>query len=464
MDVKFYTFSKRRNSTLQPTGSGTVKACKLKENCSIHNPVVILNTNTMSYNYAYISTWSRYYFVTDVVYLANSLVEYHLEEDVLASNKTAIGNTKAMIAYASDHYNAFIVDPRMQVTTATTVQNGTINTVDGAPASPFSSEHFLVTVFNDRGYCASGMCSTYYMTEAELVNLVNWLCDASIMQTLGQFFNGNPLNAISSVKWIPYTIPSVRLSTQNVIIGDQDSNISTHEVTVFNYSSYKYKFQWNYHTDFRRVAPYTRGLLYLPGVGNVELNLADFTGSDFAYVKLSIEDLTGCVTYYVMNQTNSIISTYTCDVSAIIPIGMITANVSGVGNSLIGVVGGAGAALAGAVTGNGIIALGGVSTALASASNLALAANQKTTTVSGGSGSRFVSAEPAIKFVAFLAGTINPDDADYIAVMGRPVGYVTTIGTFSGYVQTVDAHVSTAGDVGEKEQIENFLNSGIYYE
>ena len=465
MNVKFYTFSKRRNSTKQPTGTGTVKACKLKDNCSIHEPVLILADNTMSYNYAYIQTWSRYYFVADVIYLANNLVEYHLTEDVLASHKTAIGSTKAMIAYASNHYNYFIVDPRIQVSTATAPQNVTINSVDGAPASIFNNDHYLLTVFNGSGYAAAGLCSTYYMLPMEIGQLRAWLCDTTVMSDLGTFFNGNPLTAISSCKWIPYGIPAAKLSANvNAYIGTKNSNITTDQIIEYGRITYKYKMQWDFYSDFRRVSPYSKGLLYLPGVGNVEVNFADYIGSDYLYVKVNIEYLTGDVTYYLMNKTNSIIATYSCNVASDIPIGWTTANVSGVANSMIGVIGGVGATLFGAATGNAFAAAGGASTALASASNMALAANQKTTTVTGGMSSRAVSAEPAIKFVAFLPSTTNPDNVDYVATQGRPVGEVNTINTYSGYVQTIDAHVALAASDREIEEVNNLLNSGIYYE
>ena len=44
MNVGFYNFTKRENSTLQP-GVGVVRddfACKLKDNCSIISPVIQL--------------------------------------------------------------------------------------------------------------------------------------------------------------------------------------------------------------------------------------------------------------------------------------------------------------------------------------------------------------------------------------------------------------------------------------
>ena len=68
MTVRFYnSFYKRRNSTKQLTGSETFyeKDCKLKANCSEHDPVLILSTNDFSYTYAFIAEWAKWYFVVD---------------------------------------------------------------------------------------------------------------------------------------------------------------------------------------------------------------------------------------------------------------------------------------------------------------------------------------------------------------------------------------------------------------
>ena len=70
MNVTFYTFAKRENSTAQPGAGITSKTydCKLKENTSIINPTIEIvkeaaqnYTDLLSYNYAYISDFGRYY-------------------------------------------------------------------------------------------------------------------------------------------------------------------------------------------------------------------------------------------------------------------------------------------------------------------------------------------------------------------------------------------------------------------
>lgn len=466
MNIAFYNFTKRRNSTKLPSGTGTIKDCKLKDNCSVHNPVILLANSPVLYDYAYIQAWSRYYFVEDIISVANGLTEYHLVEDVLASNKIAIGNAKAHIAYASNNYNDFIIDPRMEVSTVLQPQNVLANAVGSAPASPFNGNNFIITVFNNSLLKAAGMCSSYFLDSSDLGAIANWLSNPTIISDLSTYFNGNPLSGISSCKWVPYAPDSIALDTNAEFkIGDKTlTGRAVKELMLYNRPTYTYYFQWDFHQDFRRVSPFTKGLLYLPGVGNVEVNLADFAGSDYMYVDVCIEVITGDVTYFIRNKNQSIIASYSCNVAADIPIGATLANVGAMGNSVIGTLGGVGAALVGAVTGNAMLGFGGVATAVTSASNVALEANKKTTTVSGGQGSRGVSLQPALKFVIFTSDTMDPEDADYIAVMGRPVGDVAAINTFSGFVQTIDAHVALNATAEEMDEVNRLLDGGIYYE
>ena len=92
MNVTFYTFSKRVNSTAQPV-SGTDYTVILKEPSSVISPRLDLiwsgTGSPTAFNYAYISDFGRYYWVTNW--------EYHdrkwtcsLTVDELASWKTEI--------------------------------------------------------------------------------------------------------------------------------------------------------------------------------------------------------------------------------------------------------------------------------------------------------------------------------------------------------------------------------------
>ena len=69
---------------------------KLKENCSILNPVLTLTSveDFADVNYAYIPEFKRYYFVDDIVTLNYNMIEVHCSVDVLYTYQANLMNTK----------------------------------------------------------------------------------------------------------------------------------------------------------------------------------------------------------------------------------------------------------------------------------------------------------------------------------------------------------------------------------
>ena len=65
------------------------------------------------YNYA--SYGSRYYWVDDVIQVTNTISEVHCHLDPLATFKSAINNTSALVIYGdSSHWSKLIDDTRLQ--------------------------------------------------------------------------------------------------------------------------------------------------------------------------------------------------------------------------------------------------------------------------------------------------------------------------------------------------------------
>lgn len=467
LTVQLYKWHKRRNSTKQPgvADPHTDFSCTLKEPTSIHNPVIILATNDCDFTYAHISAWSRYYFVDDVVYVHNGLVEYHLTEDVLASNKTDIGNTVAHIAYASTGYNSFIVDPRIEVSTSKFAERD-------YTGIGLRYNYYLLTVYNNLNHSsAMGMCDVYILTDSQIGSLKNQMASSTIMDDLADYFHGDSLTGIISCKWIPYKpiddgIGGITEETNSVTIGDKTFSITgAHrlkryatmgDIVSFNKSPV--------YSDFRNSDPYTSCMIYLPGAGLFPLSLNDFASSDKIYLNYSIEIATGNIYYFVYTQTNNVVLSVSADISAEVPIGRIIANNGGAVNSGIATAGGIGAALVGAVSGNMALVAGGAATAIASASNMALSSNQHTASVMGGIGGRGVQRFPLAEVFYYAMDTVDPTSANYIATMGRPCGKTEKINLHSGYVECINAHVSADADAQELSEIESYLNSGIYYE
>ena len=142
MTITYWTnFSKRKNSTKIPT-SGTDVTVTLKQPTSIEAPEFTL-TDANAANITYFKIDNHYYFVADSIRLTNDTVRIIGRQDVLATYKSAIGSTTALIARSSSNYNKYLRDEMVSTfTTKTSDQHAALS-------MPFSSTGcYIVSVVN----------------------------------------------------------------------------------------------------------------------------------------------------------------------------------------------------------------------------------------------------------------------------------------------------------------------------
>ena len=117
----FSGFSKRVNSTKQPTGTGTTFDVLLKDGADDINPVFELNTLDFSINR--VKAFGRQYW-SHVRNLDGHRSEIICKLDYLATYKTQIGAYTGLINYTSSSNKLTITDPRnvptLQLNTAHT--------------------------------------------------------------------------------------------------------------------------------------------------------------------------------------------------------------------------------------------------------------------------------------------------------------------------------------------------------
>lgn len=85
----------------------------LRENCSVIDPVIkvegIVGSNLPITNYAYITEFARYYYITNIVCVGN-LFELHMHVDVLMSYRGDIRTNSAVISRQENNYNLYLQD------------------------------------------------------------------------------------------------------------------------------------------------------------------------------------------------------------------------------------------------------------------------------------------------------------------------------------------------------------------
>ena len=464
MKVQLYkTFSKRKNSTKQPGGSDsyTEVDVKLKEFTSVKSPAFALNTTDFTFEYAYIPTWNRYYFVADQISINSTTTEYTLEEDVMATNKTAIGNTVARIAFSSTGYNTDLIDTRVNVSTKKLNYNRSV-TATGLSQTGC----YVLTVFNNTSSVSNGLGQSYCMDAANMQKVKAWLGDNSVFQQAVNYFLSNPLESIYQCQWVPFPLGGVGSVVGMINIGNQPSNALsayTFSGTGIAGKTDSITIPWRYN-DFRDSEPYTSATLYLPGVGNIDLNMSDWLNSNSIHVQYSYEYGTGDVSYLLVDDNGMLIQSASCNMASLCPLGQFQSNYGGVLSSIGGAASGFATMVAGAVTENAGMVIAGGAAALAGGANTALAVNKRAASLKGTLGGRTSALINQFVFTGYYMDTEDCTDANYIAQKGRPVALTHAINNHSGYVQCDDASVSIAGDAWERDEVNAFLNSGFFYE
>lgn len=98
------------------------------------------------------------------------------------------------------------------------------------------------------------------------------------------------------------------------------------------------------------------------------------------------------------------------------------------------------------------------------AANTVLADNKRSVMTSGSIGGRMIQTQPFILHTEFSVDTEDPEDVDYIAQRGGAYKGTAMLSLVPGYIHCECASVDCSASALEKEEINNYLNNGFYYE
>ena len=457
----FSGFSKRINSTKQPTGAGTAVTVLLKDGCDLKNPVFELNTLDFTINY--VKAFGNYYFA-HVENIDGHRCNIICTLDYLATFKANVGSYKGLIERTSSSSNVMITDPLNTPTCE--VANAHVSASFGWSTS--TTGCFIVGVAA-KGGIKQGTTTFYAMSKQGLADVCDQIYDSSLWQQMWNQFNGVQ-NAIISSFWVPFDLSYVTSYftggvTGNFYIGDEiiaasdcyniASRIHT-EPTVTITATFPFQFGGVQVPNYVYKAPYTTGSLYLPFVGEVELPIDIACDNPKFLIDAQMDIMTGDIIYYLSGEEAGLIGTYAGNFASKIPVagssydaigvvrGAITATIGGAGmlfNPLVG----AGAAMAG---------IGSTAQSL----RLTTQSNGSISSALGGLKYDYA------KIDIHTALPAEPTLDSWKAAHGLPYNKTATISSLSGFVQCRDASVSIPGDGEEQNVVNGYLNGGFYYE
>ena len=280
--ARFYQFNKKVNSTKRPTGNGTEIQISFKGNDSIVAPSILLDVSSIDYNYCYIPSLKRYYFVSNVILSTNKVKEYVLAIDVLATYKTEIlASTKYVIRSAA-YPNQYIADDTWVHNSNYTETNQT-----AALSGYDSSGCYLVSIINPVGAGSANPASTMYaMTESQLFMFMLHMfdmdsgsySDITDMDLAATFFN--PFQYVTSCRWYPFAQSSITSeSNERIKYGWYEAPLTVNGKRVTSYGKrIDQSITIGSYSDWTdRDNNWTRYSLYIPSCGMIDIDAA-FSG------------------------------------------------------------------------------------------------------------------------------------------------------------------------------------------
>lgn len=465
--LTYYDFPKRHKSTAQPS-SGTDITVNLKDGVSLTNPVFLLNYSGFP-TFNYVKFGDRYYFVTDVRQIRNDLFEVECEEDFLASWKTDIGTTEAMILYASGSA-ANIVDSRIPVTAPAYIANEP-SSISGITITDGNQGTIILSI------TGTGSFGNYVMQNSTLIfelmrDIDNW--NNFNIQTIEdglrqRITNGTCADNLKGAIALPIIAGSMTSGTlENLYLGNypcvdnNDHPIKGYRIVdPLAIGSCTVNIPWRFN-DWRRHSPYTSIYLYLPLVGEQVLSPDDLINDSALSIVYSINITSGDVSVEVRGATsNRIVCIASSNCAMATPYG--SANISS-GKVAQSIATGAAGIIAAAFAPSTAGASAALFAGLTASAGQMLGAMHGESKGGGGLGGGASHGLTKVVICSTVSKELTDTQANLDSVMGKPLMKKATIGSYSGFVQTDGAQIQGSMNNNEREMINSLLDGGIYYE
>lgn len=446
-EIVLYHFSKRKNSTKRPTGQGTEVPCLLKSATTFQNPMFILKkpmNDMLQFNYA---KWAdHYYFIDSTTSINAGQTEISCTEDVLATYKNEISNYTCFIERSSNQTT--IANDTMYIPTNDWVLS-TRNVIHKEKIMTSTySQQYIIRVVSRTGV------ASYYINGNQLNNLLDYMYTESnftdvITDAITKLMF-DPFKYIVDLKWIPFVERAFNNSNDEAIqLGFWDSGVTAKRIDEDTVVNFSYSFAFNNPlyaiTDFRYYSPsFSNYFIKLPFIGVVALNPYKIDESVNAVYQF---DATSGLCNVFLQSKKVVFASYQFQLSVPVQIGYASTNIAQLTTSAVSLVGSG-------LQGN---LAQGISSGIEAGRSITAPEVSMLGTI--GNISNILNNQ-ILEFNSYACTSINPDGASE----GYADGNVRSISGLSGYIKCRNASIEISGFTGDQEAVNNYLNSGFYYE
>lgn len=468
MNITFYNFTKRLNSTKVVTSTGTQATVVLKETSSLTRPIIRLQSASRpTYNYAYIGDFGRYYYVHEWTW-RDGLWEVELEIDALASWKTAIGNWSTYVLRSSHSSDLYIRDSFYPAKCkCSKVQTDLGKVLDR------SGVYILGVTSSSNSSTTMGGSTTYYsMTKGDIDTMIGALLtdvdqaiDPGVIdQSISALAKSisNPLQWIKGCLWTPFPpntagLESIYLGLWNTgisgaVVADPTITWPLDSVSLPNHPQIS-RGKWLNAAPYRKMklnaGPF--GTLDIPGDASLEessLSLSVIQDFTTGTASLVVKCGTGTSAWQAVMHSQigvdvGLSQRYTSQHDWI--------------NAATEIVGGAtkSVSIGSFVTGSQADNIGRAMNGIVDAAE----AIQGTPSSTGTDGAYSATKENWTLDTIFTE-IVDEDNAR----LGRPLCQIKTLSTIPGFIQVAEGDVDCEATLAEKATIKSYLEGGFYYE
>jgi hypothetical protein len=421
-----------------------------------------LINNPAAYNYAYIPTFNRYYFIREWTF-QNALWYASLEVDVLATWKIQIGASTCYILRSSQEHNGAIMDTTYPATGASTYEESQVTD------SPWTTDDIQNGIFV---VGIAGQNTTYYLFTYDALQLFfdylfsdvyaadltdNW--SITYPQLKAQT---NPLQYITSIMWMPFISTGTDVST--IRVGWVDVPVAAWRVDGSGLRYGQIDFAVRRHPQSGRGsylnnAPYSSYNLFYPPWGTIPLDPDLVANSNTISAIWGVDLRTGQGTLtigcgngetveHIMSWTHSQVGLH-YQVSQVVNKGY------GIGNTFAPVM----SALTSAAVGNLVgAATGAISSTVSQIGDFAASKIPSATTIGSNGGMDSLRGTPALQYE--WKNVVSEDNNH----RGRPLCENRRIDTLSGFIMVSDADINLSATQEEQSSVRAHLEGGFFYE
>jgi len=460
--VDFYNFIKDDNSTARPSNADLAAelSCDFLQPFDITGPTVVVNVAAPKavafWNYAYISDFSRYYFVENWRY-DRGLWYADLRVDVLATYKDAIGGTSLYILRSSAARNGYIKDSFYPLTGYTTA-SGEIIDVDEIN---LGSGAYIVNIIGNN----LGASTLYKMTPAAFSQFLSQLLarietDTGSITSVPEAIRNamyKPIDYIKSILWVPIPDAFTGAAVTSIYVGRWEATgvvavkLSNAATLVRSRVISIPKHPQASRGKYLNMGPYTEYWLDYDPFGLISLDASKMVDESSLTLNIYADAITGIATLKIGGSNTGTLASVNAQWGVPIPFAGAAANMGAVASAAQAI----GGAVAGLITGDAGL-IGGA--AIAGIRDGADAIRGNVTTI--GSAGSMAAYQTGKTFGAIFHHVADADNARN----GSPLMQIATPASLGGFMIAQRGDVAISGTSAEADAVRAIVERGFYYE